>query len=107
MFLGLHATRRTQYVPCRRSTTHHFFSPQRRLMSRCKPVCLSIASAALLLGAAATSATAQTDYYNTDAGRPMQIEDAHAVERRAFEIQAAPFRLERSRGGAYHWGLEP
>jgi hypothetical protein len=39
---------------------------------------------------------AQTDYYNTDAGRPLQIEDAYPVERRAFEIQAAPLRLERS-----------
>jgi hypothetical protein len=55
----------------------------------------------------ATPAVAQTDYYNTDAGRPLQIEDAHPVERRAFEIQAAPFRLERARGGVYHWGIEP
>lgn len=37
----------------------------------------------------------------------MQIEDAHPVERRAFEIQAAPLRLERSHTGAYHWGIEP
>ncbi len=58
-----------------------------------------------LSGAAPLSA--QTDYYNTDAGRPIQIEDAYPVERRAFEIQAAPLRLERSLGGAYHWGLEP
>ena len=50
---------------------------------------------------------AQTDYYNTDAGRPLQIEDAYPVERRAFEIQAAPVRLERSRTGVYHWELEP
>lgn len=49
----------------------------------------------------------QTDYYNTDAGRPIVIEDAYPVERRAFEIQAAPLRLERSRGGSYHWGIEP
>jgi hypothetical protein len=50
---------------------------------------------------------AQTDYYNTDAGRPVQIEDAYPVERRAFEIQAAPFRLERSGSGVYHWEIEP
>lgn len=50
---------------------------------------------------------AQTDYYNTDAGRPLQIEDAYPVERRAFEIQAAPLRLERSRSGVYHWEIEP
>jgi hypothetical protein len=50
---------------------------------------------------------AQTDYYNTDAGRPITIEDASPIERRAFEIQAAPLRLERTRPGAYAWGLEP
>ena len=50
---------------------------------------------------------AQTDYYNTDAGRPLQIEDAYAIERRAIELQAAPLRVERSRGGVYRWGIEP
>src|SRR5688572_27860513 len=65
---------------------------------------LGIAAA---LFAAAPLLPAQTDYYNTDAGRPLRIEDAAAVELRAFEIQAAPLRLERSRAGAYHWGIEP
>lgn len=60
---------------------------------------------AVLLGVA--SAAAQTDYYNTDTGRPLQVEDAYPVERRAFEIQAAPLRLERARAGVYHWGIEP
>lgn len=60
---------------------------------------------ALILSAAPIAA--QTDYYNTDTGRPLQIEDAYPLERRAFEIQAAPLRLERSRGGVYHWGIEP
>lgn len=50
---------------------------------------------------------AQTDYYNTDAGRPMRVEDATAIEYRAIEIQLAGFRLERSSGGIYHWGVEP
>jgi hypothetical protein len=61
--------------------------------------------AAMLLHPAASAA--QTDYYNTDSGRPLQIEDAYPVERRAFEIQAAPLRLERATGGAYHWSVEP
>ena len=52
-------------------------------------------------------AAAQTDYYNTDTGRPLQIEDAYPLERRAFELQAAPLRLERARGGLYQWGIEP
>lgn len=51
--------------------------------------------------------TAQTDYYNTDAGRPIRIEDAYAIERRAVELQLAPLRLERARGGSYRWGIEP
>lgn len=67
---------------------------------------------AILLGALlapliARSAAAQTDYYNTDAGRPVAIEDASPIERRAFEMQAAPLRLERARPGVYAWGLEP
>jgi hypothetical protein len=62
----------------------------------------------LLLGPlAASRAAAQTDYYNTDAGRPITIEDAYPVERRAVEIQVAPLRLERANGGVYAWGVEP
>jgi hypothetical protein len=53
------------------------------------------------------SADAQTDYYNTDAGRPLTIEDASPVERHAFEVQVAPLRLERRRGGSYIWTVEP
>lgn len=55
----------------------------------------------------ASTAVAQTDYYNTDAGRPITIEDAYPVERRAFELQLAPLRLERAAGGVYTWGVEP
>ena len=51
--------------------------------------------------------TAQTDYYNTDAGRPVRVEDAYPVERYAFEAQIAPLRLERADGGEYHWEIEP
>lgn len=50
---------------------------------------------------------AQTDYYNTDAGRPITVEDAYATERYAFELQLAPLRLERARGGVYSWEVEP
>jgi len=69
--------------------------------------CLTTLSGALAMLAVPRPAHSQTDYYNTDAGRPLQIEDAHPVERRAFEIQAAPVRMERSRGGSYHWTIEP
>jgi hypothetical protein len=55
----------------------------------------------------AVPVAAQTDYYNTDARRPVRIEDAYAVERYAFEVQLAPVRLERSDGGRYTWEIEP
>ena len=54
-----------------------------------------------------SGAKAQTDYYNTDTGRPLQIEDAYALEHRGVEIQIAPLRLERARSGVYHWAIEP
>jgi len=63
------------------------------------------AAAALVVNASAL--TAQTDYYNTDAGRPVQIEDAYATERYAFELKLAPVRLERGQGGVYNLGIEP
>lgn len=66
------------------------------------------AAALLLLGGAMPSVGyAQTDYFNTDAGRPVRIEDAYAIERRAIELQVAPLRLERERAGGYRWGIEP
>ncbi|MBV9880908.1 MAG: hypothetical protein JO180_10460 [Gemmatirosa sp.] len=62
---------------------------------------------ALLASVVPAYARAQTDYYDTDAGRPVRIEDASAIPRRAFELQAAPLRLERAAHGVYRWGLEP
>lgn len=56
---------------------------------------------------AAHVARAQTDFYNTDRGRPVQIEDAYATERYAFELKLAPVRLERVTGGRYQWSVEP
>jgi hypothetical protein len=67
-------------------------------------------SAVLALGFAALAAPrvrAQTDYYNTDRGRPVQIEDAYVTERYAMELKLAPVRLERERGGVYNWGVDP
>jgi hypothetical protein len=62
---------------------------------------------AALLSLAAGRADAQTDYYNTDRGRPVQIEDAYVTERYAFELKLAPVRLEREHGGIYNWGIDP
>jgi hypothetical protein len=59
-----------------------------------------------LLAAPQARLHAQTDYYNTDRGRPIQIEDAYATERHAFELKLAPARVEWAEGTA-SWGLEP
>src|SRR5688500_11683918 len=78
---------------------------------RCTTSCRALIGIATMtisgLVACARAAEAQTDYYNTDAGRPIRIEDAYATERYAFELQLAPVRLERGRGGVYNWGVEP
>jgi hypothetical protein len=65
-----------------------------------------IAAFAALLLAAGTLA-AQTDYYNTGAGRPMRIEDALPVEFRAIELNFAPVRWERAPNATYRWSVEP
>ena len=65
------------------------------------------AATAVLLGATAARASAQTDYYNTDRGRPVQIEDAYATERYAVELKLAPVRVEWAPGGTSTWGVEP
>ena len=52
-------------------------------------------------------ARGQTDFYNTDRGRPIQVEDAYVTERYAAELKLAPVRLQRLSGGTYSWGLEP
>jgi len=72
-----------------------------------RPTARALLLAAALATPLARPAAAQTDYYNTDAGRPIATEDAYPVERRALELQLAPLRLERNRGGVYSWGLEP
>lgn len=69
---------------------------------------LVVAAAVVMsLGATAARASAQTDYYNTDRGRPVQIEDAYATERYAVELKLAPVRVEWARGGVSTWGIEP
>jgi hypothetical protein len=67
---------------------------------------LASAFALAWLCASATHADAQTDYYNTDRGRPVQIEDAYTTERYAFELKVAPARVEWMDGEA-SWDIEP
>ena len=56
------------------------------------------AASSALLFTTAVRAMAQTDFYNTDRGRPVQIEDAYATERYAFELKLAPVRVEWMEG---------
>lgn len=67
------------------------------------------AAAVLVTALAATPhlAAAQTDYYNTDRGRPLQVQDAHAIERYALELQAAPLRWSRAAGPHIVFAVEP
>ncbi len=71
------------------------------------PISLGAANALVLLALAAPAAWAQTDFYNTDRGRPLTTEDAMVIERRAFELQAAPLTFQRVRRGVSHWGIAP
>lgn len=50
---------------------------------------------------------ARGDFYNTDRGRPLQIEDAYTIERYAFDLQLAPLRLDRARREVYKRAAEP
>ena len=61
----------------------------------------------LAISIAHATAGAQTDYFNTDRGRPLHVQDATAIERYAFEVQAAPLRWARSAGARVLWSVEP
>ena len=68
---------------------------------------MKIRNAALVAALAApVVAGAQTDYFNTDRGRPLHVQDAAAIERFAFELQVAPLRWSGSNGRGV-WSLEP
>jgi len=60
----------------------------------------------VMMGIAAV-AQAQTDYRNTDPGRPVRISDATPTERRALEISLTSARLEKLTLGRYRLQLEP
>jgi hypothetical protein len=50
---------------------------------------------------------AQTDFYNTSAGRPVRIEDAVPIEYRAVELNVAPLRLDFLKDEARYWTVRP
>jgi hypothetical protein len=59
---------------------------------------LAVVGLALASAFWARDASAQTDYYNLDKGRPLRVEDAYATERYAVELQAAPLALSGTPG---------
>lgn len=67
-------------------------------------ICRLLGAAVLTLPA---TARAQTDYFNTDRGRPLHVQDAIAIERYAFELQAAPLRWSRATSAHVVWSVEP
>lgn len=67
----------------------------------------ALVTISLLVAAFASPAAAQTDYYNTGAGRPLRIEDALPVEYRAIELNVAPIRWESAPNATYRWSLDP
>jgi hypothetical protein len=82
---------------------HRSFARARRALGFFDSFFVSFVVAAAPLSAAA----AQTDFYNTDRGRPLQTEDALVIERRAFELQAAPLTFTRVARGVSQWGIAP
>lgn len=57
--------------------------------------------------AAPRTAHAQTDFFNTDGGRPLRVQDAISVEWRAIELQFAPLKFERHRNNRWQVEVEP
>jgi hypothetical protein len=67
-------------------------------------ICRSIGAAIIV---APLVGQAQTDYFNTDRGRPLHVQDARAIERYALELQVAPVHWSRGRSGRDIWSIEP
>lgn len=63
-----------------------------------------LAAGATLL---ALPASAQTGFYDLDAGRPVRVEDAMVIDRYALEIEPVPARIERIDAGGYRYLVEP
>ena len=72
------------------------------------PVLLAgVRVAAVAVAVLPAPALAQTDFYNTDRGHPLTVEDALVVERRALELQLLSVSAERRGSGITVWGFAP
>jgi hypothetical protein len=67
----------------------------------------TIALLAILCSVVAAPTSAQSGYYNLDAGRPTRVEDALATPRYELEIQLPTVRFERLASGVQRWRMEP
>jgi hypothetical protein len=76
----------------------------RSILARQRAITLAIGLCGL---APLATAAAQTEFHDLEAGRPVRIEDAIAIARRAFDLQLAPVRAERLDAGGVRWQLEP
>lgn len=79
----------------------------RVMLSGMSRVTLSGICALLAVAGGARRAHAQTDFLNTDGGRPLHVQDALSIEWKAIELQLAPFKMERSAFGKWYGEMEP
>lgn len=63
--------------------------------------------AAILFAASAQIAAAQVTYRNTTRGRPLQIEDATALDRYALDIHVSPVALTLGTDSSRRWSASP
>ena len=89
------------------SLTRHQRSRRRVVRIRSAVLFPAILYALFAAVASPGLAEAQTDYYNLDDGRPVAVEDALPLERYAFELQVAPFRVEGEGDGTKILSLAP
>ncbi|MHB1263506.1 MAG: hypothetical protein ACYC1S_03675 [Gemmatimonadaceae bacterium] len=95
-------------VTLERATADRSWAPQHAAGRPRRRSARARAGAWVLLGCTALStAGAQGQYANPDAGRPLPIEDAYAIERYALDLHLAPLGAEWGRGRRATWGLSP
>lgn len=79
----------------------------RTMLSRSCRVALSGLCALLAVAGSTRRVHAQTDFLNTDGGRPLHVQDALSIEWKAVELQLAPFKMERGAFGKWYSEMEP
>lgn len=68
------------------------------------PICLTMVA---LVAALPRAGSAQSDYRNLEAGRPLRVTDATPTERYSLDLDLTTFRLERLSLGRYRLQYEP